>query len=63
MTSSQHVNRAMFLRSMSSLALVAGVREANALASDPANNEIVPGQVADPGKLDVNNSPVADYVL
>ena len=35
---------------------------ANALGWEPADNEIVPNQVLRVGKLDVNNSPVADYM-
>ena len=35
---------------------------ANALSLEPADNEIVPYQVLHPNKLDVNNSPVADYM-
>ena len=37
---------------------------ASALGSSPADNEVVPGQTSNVqrGVLDVNNSPVADYM-
>ena len=35
---------------------------AHALSSEPADNELVPTQTLQPSKLDVNNSPVADYM-
>lgn len=43
-------------------ALVTHAQAAHALALEPPDNEIVPNQVQQPGKLDVNNSPVADYM-
>jgi hypothetical protein len=42
--------------------LFAKVQTAHALALEPADNEVIPNQVLQPGKLDVNNSPVADYM-
>ena len=58
---SQKLDRAKFLKGVSSLALAAPFA-ANALSNDLSLNEIVAGQAVAPNKLDVNNSPVADYM-
>ena len=58
---SQKLDRANFLKGISSLALAAPFA-AEALSNDPGFNEIVAGQAVAPNKLDVNNSPVADYM-
>lgn len=59
------VSRGALLRGAGAASLVTTLLPpgtANALLNEPADNEIVPTQKLLPDKLDVNNSPVADYM-
>ena len=55
------ISRADLLRGAGAASFMSPLA-AHALSSDPADNELVPTQILHPSKLDVNNSPVADYM-
>mmetsp|Transcript_52719 Transcript_52719/g.138627 ORF Transcript_52719/g.138627 Transcript_52719/m.138627 type:complete len:151 (-) Transcript_52719:159-611(-) len=58
-----HLSRGALLRGTGIASLAANFPfTAHALNSEPLDNEIVAGQAVAPNKLDVNNSPVADYM-